>query len=422
MANIKINIISKTNPSNLNIRFYHGREIDCNTQSNILIDPNLWSNKLQSLKPSADKRLKKHYSEKITKIKNHITLSFNDDFSEGKTINSKWLKRILQELQQRPIGTDDHTKYFVPYIRLYIKKSKTRLNLRTGKKISKSSIKKYTTTLTRVLAFQKIINKNLLLSEIDLGFHNSFTNHLKIDHKYSNTYINKILSDIKTIVKDAKVKGYMISPEIDSPKFTFKKDPSIDTYLNNEEINTLFHLDLSKKEKLDNIRDLFIIGLRTGLRISDLKRIHDFHFGKNVILISNTEKTNSIVEIPIHPQVSSIVKKREGILPRVVSDQKFNLYVKELCSDAGFNQKILGRLMNPETKRKEKGYFEKYKLISSHTCRRSFATNLYGKIDDKTIMAITTHKSHKQFLDYIKTTQKEHIKKLSEYWKNEENL
>ena len=38
MASIKINVISKTNPSNLNIRFYHGRDVDCNAQSNILID------------------------------------------------------------------------------------------------------------------------------------------------------------------------------------------------------------------------------------------------------------------------------------------------------------------------------------------------------------------------------------------------
>lgn len=419
MANIKINIISRTNPSNLNIRFYHGRNIDCNTQSNILIDPKLWSNKLQSLKPSADIKLKKHYSEKIFKIKNHVIMSFNDDFSEGKTINSKWLKKIIQELQQRPINIEDHTKYLVPYIKLYIKESKTRLNLRTGKKISPSSIKKYTTTLNKVSEYEENKNKKLLLTEIDLSFHSLFTNYLKIENNYSNTYINKILSDLKTIIKDAKIKGFKINPEIDSPKFTFKKDVSIDTYLNNEEINTLFNLDLSENEKLDNIRDLFIIGLRTGLRISDLKRINDFHFGNNVILISSTEKTDAIIEIPIHPQIRKTIEKRNGELPRIISDQKFNLYVKELCSFAEFNKKTLGRLMNPKTNRKERGYFEKHKLISSHTCRRSFATNLYGKIDDKTIMAITTHKSHKQFLDYVKTTQKEHVEKLADFWENE---
>jgi hypothetical protein len=34
-------------------------------------------------------------------------------------------------------------------------------------------------------------------------------------------------------------------------------------------------------------------------------------------------------------------------------------------------------------------------------------------------MAITTHKSHSQFMSYVKTTQKEHVEKLANYWKNE---
>ena len=135
-----------------------------------------------------------------------------------------------------------------------------------------------------------------------------------------------------------------------------------------------------------------------------------------MVLVFVGIKTDSTIEIPIHPQVRRILEKRKGELPKVISSQKFNLYVKDLCKNAGFTQKILGKLKNPKTNRKEKGYFEKYKLISSHICRRSFATNLYGKIDDKTIMSITTHKSHKQFLSYIKTTQQEHIQKLAKYW------
>ena len=65
MANIKFNIISKKNPSNLNIRFYHGKDIDCNAPSNLLIDPKLWSNKMQSLKPAVDSNIKKNTSIKL---------------------------------------------------------------------------------------------------------------------------------------------------------------------------------------------------------------------------------------------------------------------------------------------------------------------------------------------------------------------
>ena len=67
--------------------------------------------------------------------------------------------------------------------------------------------------------------------------------------------------------------------------------------------------------------------------------------------------------------------------------------------------------------RKKFGKYPKYELISSHICRRTFATNLYGKLDTLTIMKITGHQTEKQFLDYIKITPKEYAIKLKEYWK-----
>jgi integrase len=214
-------------------------------------------------------------------------------------------------------------------------------------------------------------------------------------------------------------KGVKINPELNSDRFTIKKDETIDTYLNEDEIERIFNYDLSDNNRLDNVRDLFITGLWTGLRISDLKRINSFDISNNRIKIVETEKTNSFIEIPIHPQLKQIIEKREGVLPEI-TDQKFNLYVKELCELVGIDEVILGGLKNPKTNRKEKGYYPKHKLIASHTCRRSFVSNHYGKLDDKTIMAITGHKSHSQFLDYVKTSKREHAEKLEQYWAEQE--
>jgi len=345
MAQIKFNILSKSNPSNLNIRFYHGRSIDCNAQSNILIDPKLWSNKLQNLKPSSGSSIKKHYQEKISQLTNHIIISFNDTYANGKIINSTWLKELVNEYYKRPNGMEDSTIFFTPFVRLFIEESKTRINQRTGKKISEKTIKKYNTTLKRIIEFESYTKQKLRLIDIDLNFHKEFTTYLKIEENYSNTLIEKIISQLKTFIRDAKLKKLEVNPEIDSPKFSFKRDETIDTYLNNEEINIIYNLDL-ENEKLENVRDLFIIGLRTGLRISDLKRIHDFHFSANSIIISGTIKTDSPVEIPIHPQIKKILQKREQKLPRIISDQKFNEYVKELCLLSGFTQEILGYIKN----------------------------------------------------------------------------
>ncbi len=60
---------------------------------------------------------------------------------------------------------------------------------------------------------------------------------------------------------------------------------------------------------------------------------------------------------------------------------------------------------------------EKWKLVSSHTARRSFATNLYkSNFPAISIMKITGHKTEKAFLKYIKVTPEEHAKLLAEHW------
>lgn len=59
--------------------------------------------------------------------------------------------------------------------------------------------------------------------------------------------------------------------------------------------------------------------------------------------------------------------------------------------------------------------YKKHELVRSHICKRSFATNLYGKIDTLTIMKITGHKTEAQFLSYIKITPKEYAEKLKAY-------
>jgi len=422
MASIKFNVVSKKNPSNLNIRFYHGRKIDCSSKSEILIDPILWSNKMQGLKPLVNSDTKEIYRKRITVLKNEIIKRFNTDFSNGKLINSKWLQKVISDIYKRPSDENDFRVFLIPFIKKYIKESENRINVKTGKKIARRTIQKYNTTLKQITEYESKQKEKYKINDVNLTFHKKFTTYLKLELNYSNTMIEKIISQLKSFVKGAKEKGYEYHSDIESRKFTFQRDETIETYLNENEINTIYNLDLSYNDRLQNTKDLFIIGLRTGLRISDLKRIHQFLFTKDKIIISETVKTGATIEIPLHSQVKEILKNRNEELPKIISEQKFNDYIKEICQKAGFNKLILGYKMNKESKRKERGYFPKYQLVSSHICRRSFATNLYGKIDDRTIMAITSHKSIIQFHKYIKISKSEYAEKLAKHWDKENNI
>lgn len=422
MATIKFKVLSDCNPANLNIRFIHGREIECYAPSNILIDPKLWSNKLQDLKKLVDRETKDHYQSKISHLKNEIIKRFNEDFYNGKDINSLWLKNLVSEIYNRPSDENDYRKFLIPFIERYIEESENRINPKTGKKIAYRTIQKYNTTLKQISEFEQYQKAKFKITDVNLSFHKDFTTYLKLEKNYSNTMIEKIISQLKGFIKGAKEKGYAYNTDIESSKFTFRRDETIETYLNEKEIDIIYNLDLTENERLNNAKSLFIIGLRTGLRISDLKRINQFLFSKDRIIVSATEKTGATVEIPLHPQVKAVLKERNGKLPRIISEQRFNDYIKEICKLAGFTEQILGYKRNPETNRKERGYFPKYELVSSHICRRSFASNLWGKLDHYTIMQVTGHKSLSSFEKYIRISQSEKVEKLAEYWEQQDEL
>lgn len=412
MATIQFNALGKNNPVNLNVRFFHNK-INCYAKSNIFINPINWSDKTKKVKGLIGEE-KKVYEDRINNLTKYIFDNFNKDFPVGEIIDSKWLVKKVDEYYCKPEGEDDYRIYFTPFVTKYIEDSKSRINPNSGKKISERTIQNYSTTLTRLKEFEAK-NGKLKIKNINLNFHNKFTSYVKIEGNYSSTLIEKYVSQIKNFVKEAKMQGFETSVEIESNKFTFKRDETLDTYLNEKEINRIFNLDLSQNDRLDKVRDLFIVGVWTGLRISDLKRINDFNISNNRIKIIGTEKNNTSVEIPIHPQIKTILQKRNSVLPEI-SEQKFNLYLKDLCELAEVNEITLGSVKDPKTNRKVRGYYPKYKLISSHSCRRSFVSNHYGKLDDATIMAISTHKSHSQYIKYVKTTLQEHASKLENYW------
>ena len=59
---------------------------------------------------------------------------------------------------------------------------------------------------------------------------------------------------------------------------------------------------------------------------------------------------------------------------------------------------------------------EKWKVLSSHIGRRSFASNFYGKIPTSLLMQATGHSSEQMFLRYINPVDKERILSLSTYF------
>jgi integrase len=110
------------------------------------------------------------------------------------------------------------------------------------------------------------------------------------------------------------------------------------------------------------------------------------------------------------------ILERLGNFPRPISDQRFNEWMKIVCRESGLIQEVHGTRQNPTTHKKEMGTFQKWELIRSHTCRRSFATNHYNKLPNKLIMAVTGHATEKMLLNYIGETENTHLTDFLSVW------
>jgi integrase len=272
-----------------------------------------------------------------------------------------------------------------------------------------------------IKAYQNILNYlenyceekrcKLDFDNIDLAFYNSFINYLTVTKKLAQNTIGNKIKNLKVIMNEATERG--LNKNIDFKNKRFKK-VSEDTdkiYLSTTELNTIYSLDLSKKRRLEKVRDLFILGCYTGLRFSDFTQLKKENIIDGNKIKIRTQKTNDNVVIPVHSYVKEILEKYDGNIPDPLSNQKMNDYLKEVGQIAEINEMTMSSITRAG--KIERVTTEKFNLISTHTARRSFATNLFlMDVPAITIMKITGHKTEKSFLRYIRISQEENANKL----------
>src|SRR5690606_35310466 len=202
--------------------------------------------------------------------------------------------------------------------------------------------------------FETYTKTKLRHENINLEFYRNFVNYCREVENLANNSIGNYIGHLKLWCKNIELDGLPINPQYKHSEFSTLSNKTIDVYLNDTEINAIYNHDFSTSERLDNARDLFIIGLRTGLRVSDFLRLKETNLKKGFIEIE-TAKTGEFVIIPMHEQIKAVLDKRNGVLPYSISDQKFNKYIKEICQLVGITEQTDGAKVNPKTRRKETG-------------------------------------------------------------------
>jgi integrase len=395
---------------------YQGQRFKYSTKQNI--DPANWNDSKQRVKnnrvTTADG--KHSLNDLLDNLEQVLLRAYHSEAANGIPAKSA-LKQALDSFINQNKDDKDRPTFF----KLLDIFHKGEIKNKDGREKSYHTTKTYKTVSRHLQNFEKQHKYPIDFGTITLEFYRKYINYLA-DQKLAVNTRAKHIQIIKTVMNEAVDLRYTNNSDFRHKKFSVSWEDSDSVYLADKEILKLYRHDMKGNKRLENARDLFVFGCYVGLRFSDYTTVRP----ENIIQIENdkeekeyfirmlTTKTKELVIIPCNPIVLQIFEKYQDSpnkLPRAVSNQKFNEAIKEACKEAGLTE--AGRLSTEPDK-------ELWQCISSHTARRSFATNLYLEgfpvID---IMKITGHRTEKAFMRYIRVTKLDAAKRLNDHMRKQ---
>lgn len=309
----------------------------------------------------------------------------------------------IQPIRNRELSRSryyDVDKSFFEFIREYLERSHR----------SDRYKKMYFNTLDHLLEFCKLHNiQDVLTDSIGMEFAENFVHYLRADAGLMQNTVKGHLERMNAMIHKAMLYGYPVDNTY--KEIAVEEEEVAAVFLSMTEVTRIYYFNGLTRFQ-EEVRDHFILGCLTGLRYSDYSRLNESNFDKDTNTIRiKTKKTGTVVTIPMHRFVREIIRKYDYQLPKPRCIQYFNRAVKDIARKVGLNEPILWeRTVGTEIIRKE---MQKWEMISSHTARRSFATNMFlQNIPTYRIMMITGHKSESSFFKYIRVTREENATTL----------
>ncbi len=339
----------------------------------------------------------------LDKLEAEFKNSHRNLFAANQNVTPDAIKNLVDEsLERKPKERKEFWEFYEFFIETVtaIKKE--------------STISTYKQTKTVLKDFEKFKNKKIVFSNITIDLYNELIAYMTTEKRFCLNTIGKHIKILKTILSEATERGINKKIDFKNKKFKVFSEETDSIYLTESDLSILFKTNLTKTESLERARDLFLVGCWTGLRFSDFTRLQKVNKDDENVKIKDLKNGKNIV-VPIHPILKKIIIKYNYNWPPSISNQPFNRYLKDIGKIAKLEDNIT--LSRSKSGKQEQTNFKKFQLITTHTARRSFATNLYlSGYPSIGIMAITGHKTEKAFMRYIKVAPEQHAKKLKEFW------
>ena len=300
------------------------------------------------------------------------------------------------------------------FFAVYDKFMTEKINDKTDKANSTSTIKRYEYNKKLLQDFEESKDVKLNFNQIDKKFYNTFINYCTNTKNHSTNTLSRNIGLFKTFMNWALLNRYTYKLDFQEFK-NIKKEITDEVALSKEQVVEIFNFDFSNNQRLERVRDLFVFGCFTGMRYSNYSKMKKNDIIDSHIKVRDVKDNRKQLNIPLNDYSSYLLKKYDYRLPEI-SNQKFNEYIKEVIKIVGYTENIkkTSKLGN-EIIETVTSFYER---ISSHTARRSFITIMKtDKVPDKIIMGFTGHKSLEVFNQYYKPNDIEKIDFMQDVFK-----
>ena len=415
MATVKYQLLSESENAPIYLRLSVKRGLSPRAKTGLHIAPKNWS---ISNYPKTTTANNKKLKSDLQKLETYILDEVNNANTKGETINTAWLKHNIDLFFER-ITETTQSDLLTDAIQSIIDEAPTRKNGKGGIGLSKSRINAYNSLKDILTDYQK--QNSYKVKDVNVKFAKDFLKYLLNTKKYQKSYALKKIADLKTVCNDASFYGIETSTQLKKIDSTKTKNENI-LYLNPKELQAIEEVVLLN-DALKNARKWLLLGCNLGQRGGDLLQLDETNYKKinslEVIQLKQ-QKTDKNVTIPVLEKTKEIIKSG---LPYKISIQIFNKYIKEICKLAEINEPIkdskitvIEKGKGNKEKRKISGTYPKWELMSSHVCRRSFCTNLYGILPTPLIMSISAHSSEKMLLNYIGKDSLDFAQQIADFY------
>ena len=392
-------------------------------------DPKLWA-KLDKIKQSLDSLCKQDTAptkEQMRQIIDDIVYKEIEDAKQESIAKAK-----AAEEKAKKMTLNKFIDEFLKQIQ-----NGTRITNR-GTRYSLGTVKAIKTCLKQFKAYQTTKKKELDFDDINMPFYYDFMAYLN-KRDYNINSAGKIVRELKAIMAAAEADGHHHNTIYKNVKFKGNRVEVDTIYLTKAELDAMMKADLTGLEPAaEQARDIFMVGVWTAQRISDYNNItresihttkkhwieevpDPEHPGETIPEIRTKEityidiiqkKTGAKVSIPCKTELKQILEKYDYQMPHL-EDQTINRLIKLVAQRAGITELVTIETTKGGVKKKEN--VEKYKLVMSHTARRTGATLMYlAGIDAYDIIKITGHKDLDMLRKYIKADQLDVVQKLTD--------